>query len=167
MFQARASQWDHRLYNVNRDCAHNFGDVMREVVARLENRRWPTLVGWLAERGVTDAQLGDACAAFCQFVATATQFPPEQMQEALTRCGWFDQPREAQVAVMATLGTVLAGYYWAGVREACILGDNPCLSYQDLRQAGRECAIWLARPAWQRWLLLRWRALRRWWSGKA
>jgi hypothetical protein len=158
MFQARASQWDHRLYNVNRDCAHNFGDVMREVVARLEGQRWPVVVRWLESEQVSAADLAQACQAFCTFVASSTEYPREQMPEALTRCGWFATPPAAQAAVMAVLGTVLAGYFWAGVREANVLGDEPTQTYQDLRQMGATASRWLTRPVWQRWLLLGWRA---------
>lgn len=169
--QARASEWDQRLYNVNRDVAHNFGDVMREVAARLEDDRWETLsfmlerVGWKGE--LKQEALGQACEAYCLFVMTTADNPKESMGAALARVGWNDVPEPAQVALMAIMGTVLSGYFWAGAREASIQGVGPCLTYQDLRDAGRRAAKQLLIPRWKRvvnklyarWLAV-WDALR-------
>lgn len=148
--QARAGEWDHRLYNVNRDCAHCFGDIMREVAARLEDKRWPILAEILEKDGVTEDDLGNACAAFCIFVQAATELPKERMGEALERCGWVKVPEAAQVALMAMIGTVMAGYFWAGVREATVQGNGPCQNYQDLREVGRLACGQLAVPRWKR-----------------
>lgn len=148
--QARASEWDHRLYNVNRDVAHNFGDVVREVAARLEDGRWPILVEVCERYGVTQDDLGKACEAYCLFVASATETKKERMGACLTRSGWYAVPEVAQVALMAILGTVMSGYYWVGAREATVGGQGPCLTYQDLRDAGKDCARLMMIPRWKR-----------------
>jgi len=150
--QMRVSEWDHRLYNVNRDVAHNFGDVVREVADRLEDGRWPVVARYLEEKNVSMDELGEACRAFCLFVADAASKPKETMAECLQRCGWFDVREEAQFAYMAILGTVVSGYFWTGVREATLGGQGPCLTYQDLRERGKECALLMAMPRWKRWL---------------
>lgn len=151
--QARASEWDHRLYNVNRDVAHNFGDVMREVAGRLEDERWPVLVDVCKTHGVTQDDLGRACEAYCLFVAAATEDKREGMTACLTRSGWYAVPEVAQVALMAIMGTVISGYYWVGVREATIGGQGPCASCQDLREAGRRCSQLMLVPWWRRKVL--------------
>jgi hypothetical protein len=148
--QARASQWDHRLYNINRDVAHNFGDVMREVAARLEDERWPALKEVCDRYFVTQDDLGAACQAFCIFVASSTDVKRESMGACLARAGWDKVPEVAQIALMAIIGTVVSGYYFAGVREATIDGNGPTATYQDLRDAGSRCSRELAVKPWQR-----------------
>lgn len=148
--QARMSEADPRLYNVNRDVAHNFGDVVREVAARLEDGAWPAVKAMLARQQVTEDQLGAACAAFCTFVASSVDVPKERMHEALQRSGWFAVPEAAQIAYMAYLGTVMTGYFYAGVREATLQGVGPAQTYQDLRAVGTRSAKVMAAPRWRR-----------------
>jgi hypothetical protein len=159
--QARMSEGDPRLYNVYRDVAHNFGDVMREVAARLEDGKWEAVKQYLDKEGVTMEQLGEACKAACIFVQTATQQKDEKMGPALVRSGWWNVPEPANVALCAIVGTVMFGYFWAGAREATIKGAGPCDNYQDLRARGEECARIMMLP-WYKKKWLRWRA---WFSG--
>lgn len=155
--QARASQWDHRLYNVNRDVAHCFGDVCREAAARLEDQDWPFLKDVCARYEITQDQLGEACRAFLEFVATATEHREERRPAlALARVGWLDLPDAAQFAFLAILGTVMMGYFWTGVHEATLGGEGPCRTLGDLRDAGRLTAEALMLPRWRR-RLVRWR----------
>jgi hypothetical protein len=150
--QARLSEADMRLYNVNRDIAHNFGDVVREVAARLEDERWDALAAYLREHEITMDQLGEACAAFCKFVGGACDDPKENMEQVLRRCGWFDVPEEAQIALMAVLGTVLSGYFFAGVRDAAVAEDGgPSVKLRDLREAGRRAHEALTPSRLKRW----------------
>lgn len=148
--QARMSENDPRLYNVNRDVAHNFGDVVREVAGRLEDARWPIIAEICKHYNVTEDQLGLACEAFCKFVASSVEVPKERMNEALARCGWFNVPEAAQVAYMAYLGTVMAGYFYAGVREATLAGVGPAQTYQDLREVGSRASKLLTSSRWRR-----------------
>lgn len=148
--QARMSENDPRLYNVNRDVAHNFGDVAREVAGRLEDNRWPVVGEILTKYNVTEDQLGLACEAFCKFVASSVDVPKERMNEALARSGWFNVPEVAQVAYMAYLGTVMTGYFYAGVRESTIQGAGPALTYQDLRDVGSRTSKLMTAPRWRR-----------------
>lgn len=149
--QARLSEHDDRLYNPGRDVAHCFGDVMREVAARLEDGKWAFLNDLLKEKGVTQDQLGLACKAACEFVATATADKKEKMGPALARAGFWDVPELANVALCAVMGTVLMGYFWVGVREATLGGKGPCLTYQDLRAAGERCHRAMTMSPWGRW----------------
>lgn len=150
MLQARAAEWDHRLYNVNRDVAHCFGEVVREVAARLEDRRWPILAEIQERFGVSDADLSKACEGFMLFVASAVEHPKEGMQACMRRSGYLDAPEAAQVAYMAILGTVMSGYFWAGAREATIQGQGPCNSLQDLRDYGHDASRFIMMPRWKR-----------------
>jgi hypothetical protein len=76
--------------------------------------------------------------------------PVKRMSEALARCGWYNVPEAAQVAYMAYLGTVLSGYFFAGVREATLGGVGPAQSLQDLRAVGSQSAKAMTLPRWKR-----------------
>ncbi len=142
--------WDHRLYNINRDVAHNFRPVVEEVARRLEDRHWPFLHTVLTTHGVTEEELGKACEGFMLFVASAVEHPKESMGQCLRRSGYLDTSEAAQVAYMAILGTVMSGYYWVGAREATIGGVGPCLNPEQLQAAGREANKLIAMPRWRR-----------------
>ena len=147
--QVRFEKNDPRLYNVERDVAHNFRFVAMEVAKRLERKPWPELD--LALKHVPDdPQLGQAAQAFCTFVATAALTPTEDMSAALLRSGWFAVPPSAQVAYMAYLGQVMAGVYFHGVREATIGGQGPCSQVDDLLAAGREASRFMSIPRYRR-----------------
>lgn len=161
--QARISEIDPRLYNVNRDVAHNFADVMREVADRMEKGRWEELTELLKKAGVTDEQLGRACEAACNFVRTATVDKKEDMRASLVRCGWFDVRPEAQMAVCSLIGTVAMGYFYHGVKEATMNGVGPTATCQDLREAGARAAAAMSTPRWRRRLV----SLGLWASGVA
>ncbi len=162
--QARMSENDPRLYNVYRDVAHCFGDVAREVAGRLEDGRWPVVKEICDKYGVTEDQLGLACEAFCKFVASSVEIPKERMNDALTRSGWYAVPDVAQVAYMAYLGTVVSGYFFAGVREATLGGVGPAQNYQDLREVGSRASKLMTAPRWRRKLDRLWERLRLTWA---
>lgn len=158
--QARMSPNDERLYNVGRDCAHNFGDVCREAARRLEDQKWPFLRRYCETFEVTPDELGAACEAFLKFAATATDvFEERNPDQALARVGWFAVRDEAQFAFLAIMSTVHLGYYYVGVREATMGGAGPTLGYGDLVEAGRRTSRIITAPWWRRRLaVLRYRA---------
>lgn len=158
---ARLSKDDSRLYNVNRDIAHCFGDIMREVAARLEDERWKALADLLKEQGVTMEQLGEACKAYLLFVVSSVDDPKERMSSALSRCGWHDLPEITHIALMAIMGTVITGYFWAGAREVTLDGEGPVNQLQDLREAGREAHRVLTMSRFGRWWHRRMARIRR------
>lgn len=148
--QARMSEHDPRLYNVNRDVAWNFKEIITEVAGRVEDGKWEPLNQLMQEKGITPEQQGEGIAAICRFVAGATDIKKESMGVCLQRCGFYDIPDYAQVAIMAYLGTVILGVYWHGAHEATMGGVGPCATYQDLADAGAKCHKLLALPKWRR-----------------
>ena len=127
-----------KLYNPNRDVAHCFPSLVGEVAKRLEVGAWKPLNEYLKSQGVTIQQVVYAAAAFEAFVACAVDDPKESMGDVMKRCGWFDAHPAAQVAVMAYYGTVMAGVFFQGAREATVDGQGPCLGLDDMRNAGRR-----------------------------
>lgn len=157
------SQGDNRLYNVNRDVAHNFDFVIQEVAKCLEERRWNALTNLAAEYKVSDETLGLACAALCKFVGVQADNPKESMAQCLARCGWLDLPEQARVVVMAYLGVITLGIHHKGVREATLDGRGPADSYKKLRWHGRQLVLLMRMPRWRRWLYRLKQRVRRAW----
>lgn len=172
--QYRMSESDPRLYSPQRDVAHCFLPIMREVFSRLQHRICPELEQVLEAHALPDQALGDACEALARFIAGAEEQmrerptrPGEGYAQELERCGWFSVPAAAQMAVMATLGMVVLGWHYAGVREATLSGEGPAMDLKTLSEEGANIARFLSLPRWRRkltyiWLRLRavWQALR-------
>lgn len=160
--QARFSANDNRLYRPERDVAHNFGSIAMAVAQRLEELE--NNPGALAEFKqhfkVTDDELGEACAAFCKFVASAADPESKSMAQSLERSGWFAVKEPAQFLYMAVLGTVISGVYWAGVREASIANYSPCKNYQELANHGIQTSRMMTIPRWRRGITFVWQRIK-------
>lgn len=160
---ARMSQSDPRLYNPNRDVAHNFEYVVNEVATAIEEGRWKFLSVLAVNHGVTQDDLGLCMAALCKFVVIQADHPGESMPACLARSGYLDLPEAAQAVVMAYLGTVTLGMHWVGVREATLGGNGPALTYKRLRATGRRMTLLMRMPPWRRRLYRLKSRLRRAW----
>jgi hypothetical protein len=130
--QARMSSDDKRLYNPSRDVAHNFKEVMDLVAGRLEDQAWPELDSLLKREGVTMDDLGEACGAYCNYLASAANDPELSMHRSLEKHGFFACKPAAQIAVLALIGSCYAGIQFSGIREATINGEGPLQSVGDL-----------------------------------
>lgn len=161
--QARMSQGDDRLYNVNRDVAHNFEFVIMEVAKCMEEGKWPVLTKLAKENGVSDTDLGKCCEALIKFMGVQTENPEESMAACLARCGFLELPEIARVVVMAYLGNITLGIHHAGVRDATLGGVGPAATYKKLRWAGRKCALLMTMPRWKRRLYRLKERMRRAW----
>lgn len=150
MLQARFDEHDPRLYNVNRDLAHNYKRILEVVAARLEDGAWKELDDHLKDNGVTMDDLGEACGAFCRYVASGAVDKNSDMLEGLTNAGWFECKPLAQAAYLAVMGTVVAGMAHRGIREATLDEDGPALKMEDLTEAGEQCLAALRVPKWRR-----------------
>ncbi len=150
MLQARMSEGDPRLYSPSRDVAHNFQSVMEIVAARLEDGAWPELDAHLKENDISMDDLGEACAAFCSFVANSVNTPEASMQEAMEAAGWFKCKTLAQTALMAVLGTVYAGIHFHGVREATLGVNGPAATVHELAETGSNFLAIVRVPRWKR-----------------
>lgn len=148
--QARLSANDPRLYNVNRDVAHNFKDVIKLVGDRLEDGTWGDLNDLLGDHDVSLDELGEAHGAFCRFLVMSGTNPKAGMEDALREAGWFDLRPEAQIGVMATLGSVTLGIHFAGIREATLGGNGPAMEIQELLEFGEQSSKLIAEGRWRR-----------------
>ncbi len=160
---ARMTQGDPRLYNVNRDVAHNFEYVIQEVSSCVEKGKWGALTNLAKDNKVTDEQLGQCCAALCRFIAVQADNPKESMAACLARCGFLDLPEIARVVIAAYLGNIMLGMHFAGVRETTISGVGPTLTYKKLRWHGQKLVLLMKMPWWRRRLYQLRSRLRRAW----
>jgi len=139
--QARMSSNDPRLYNVNRDVAHNFHLIIEEVALCLEEGRWDALVELAKLNNVSDTDLGKGCEALIKFVTVQAENPNETMAACLARCGWFEVSTCVRVIIMSYLGVVTLGLHHRGVREATLGGQGPADTYKQLRWHGRKLTL--------------------------
>jgi len=160
---ARMSQTDPRLYNVNRDCAHNYGEVMQEVAKAIEARRWHPLTELAKANKVTDEELGRACQAVIRFIGVQADNPKESMADCLARCGFLAVHPTARVVVMGYLGLIHLGMHFAGVRETTLNGQGPALTYKKLRWYGMKMTKLMSLPRWRRAIYFCRQRLRRAW----
>lgn len=129
--QARMSEHDSRLYDPNRDIAHNFRFVVEHIAKRMDEGRWDIATEVANVFHVTPDDLGEACAGFIRFVAGAAQKPKETMTQCLDRSGFLKAKPAAQLLHLAYLGSLLAGVYYRGAKEATIKGNGPCADLDD------------------------------------
>lgn len=156
--QARLSEGDPRLYNCNRDVAHNFRPIMEILAARIEDGVWDELKTVMEFLGLSHDELGEAVVALIQFVRSSTENPREDMRDCLERSGFLRMRAEAQVAVAAQLGQILLGVHFAGVREATLGGVGPGMDLQQLAETAQRLSQYLSWSPWRRRL---WRVRRR------
>ena len=127
---------DVKLYNPNRDIAHNFPSIIKIVAARLEHGVWEAVEKIIEHYDVSDEELSLALDSYIRFIASVTENPDETMEQAAKRSGFLDTSEVAQVCLLAYLGTVVGGYFWQGAREVTMGGRGPASSLQELIGAG-------------------------------
>lgn len=163
--QARMSSSDGRLYNPSRDVAHHFVDVAKMVIAKIEQPgQWPSLARHIDECDLTDEELGIACKAFVDYVASVVDHPNEKMHDALHRCGWNSVSEDAMFAVMAVLGSISMGIYWTGAREATLNDEGPGITARELTADAKEIADIMTAPRWRRRWRKRWLRFKNAWN---
>jgi len=149
--QARMSPEDKRLYNPSRDVAHNFQQVMTLVAERLEDAKWPELDELLKRENVSIDDLGEACGAYCTYIANGVNDPKLSMFESLDKSGFFKCKPAAQVAVLAMIGSCYAGIQHVGIREATVNKDGPLQTVASLMQHAEEFRKYTGMSRWRRW----------------
>lgn len=148
--QARMTAGDPRLYNANRDVAHNFNYVVMEVARRIEAGTWDELTKLAKAHNVSDEELGRACQCVAKFALSQLDVPKESMSSCMARCGFLDLHPTARIVVTAYIGTIVLGMNWAGVHEATLEGEGPLMGYKRLRWHGMRCVKLMSLPWWRR-----------------
>lgn len=148
--QARMTANDPRLYNPSRDVAHNFAEIVGLVASRLEDCAWPELNGVLRRERITMDDLGEACGAFCEYLASAAKEPQLSLEDGLRKYRFLKCKPAAQVAVMAMLGACYTGVAHAGIREATVGSEGPMYTVADLLVYAAKFQAQLGQSRWRR-----------------
>lgn len=151
-------------YAPQRDVAHLFVPVMRQVAAWVEDGTWNELSSFMTKYSVTPEMVAEACGKMCQSIGTAAEHPTETCRESIQRTGFLDEPEESQLIVLACIGAMFVGIQHSGIREATLDGEGPLMEAKDLIAAGEKVlAVFAAAPVARKRMRLSGR-LRRWFS---
>lgn len=154
-----------RLYDQNRDLAHNFGWVLHQAAQRFANRRWAVVEEFLRAQGVEDQQLVDGLQALFRFVEAARDGDGTDMKRDMAVAGWDQVPEPVRLAIMAHCGAILLGAFYVGVNQAMIAGDDPTKRYPDLWAGGREFARLMEQSRLRRLARWMWDDFKGWFLG--
>lgn len=149
------------FYNPNRDLAYCYPQMVEEIAKRFNDHRWGYLESMAEQYGASFDSLCDAMDAYIAFLNAAHREPEKAMQQVMADSGWLSQPKAAQVAIMAMLGTVCTGQLFYAIREESTPEAGP-QDVADLQQyMGQAKRVLYAHPwkerlrSWCRRLLYR------------
>ena len=130
------------FYNPGRDLAYCYPKAVEEVAKRFNEHRWPELEALAADAGVTFDQLCDAMDAYIAFLNIAHERPEEKIGECMVRSKWLAQPKAAQIAIVAMLGTVVTGQLFYAIRDTSS-PDEQNADIQAITKYGGEAKRWM------------------------
>lgn len=143
---------DLRRYNPSRDIAYVWQNLCQVAFDGLAEDQWdPIFSDYLRHCGVTEAQIGEACAAYAKFFNICRDPECKFPVDALKQSGFLDLHPAAQAALMIQLGRVLTGAFFVAIRDVTIEGDADPLNDKEIREAAENARRKLnASLAWRR-----------------
>lgn len=122
-----------------RDIAYFHHQLVALVGKGLEKSRWePWLKEYLDFTGTTEEDVLRAFACyyrFCSFTLDPDRLELKNPGETLEAAGFFTCTKAAQLAVIAKVGQISTGAWWAGIKSATPLGQIPATIKQLERYA--------------------------------
>lgn len=143
---------DVRRYNPSRDIAYVWQNICQVAFDGLAEDQWDsTFSGYLRHCGVTEAEIGEACAAYAKFFNICRDPECKYPVDALKQAGFLDLHPAAQAALMIQLGRVLTGAFFVAIRDVTIEGEADPLNDRAIREAAENARRKLsASLAWRR-----------------
>lgn len=131
-----------RAYSPNRDVAWVFAQATQLALDSMAETDWEDWYGdYLRHCQMTEEDLGKVAECMGNFCKTTIEEVELKTPfEVLEKSGFFDAPYPAQLAVMAKLGQVFMGIYFAGVRDAMRTDDATPIEVEELCKAGKDIA---------------------------
>jgi hypothetical protein len=125
---------------------------MNLVAGRLEDEKWPELAEVLKRESVSMDDLGEACGAYCRYVASAADESKRDLSmiESMRASGFLDCKPAAQIAVLAMIGVCYAGIQFGGVREATVGGEGPLETIAEVAHHAERLKNYIGKPRWRR-----------------
>jgi hypothetical protein len=164
--QMKVSSADPRIYNPDRDVAHNMRFVATKLAEWLDRDRWDAVGEYIAFKKLSRDDTARALQALLLFIATTVQDKKEDITQAMERSGWNKVPKAAQLVIMAHLGTLMTGMYFVGARQATLGGEGPCSDVRELVALADDIARQIARPTLPRLGRAIWRRITGLFNGK-
>jgi hypothetical protein len=148
-------------YAPARDIAYLFPSVVENVAQRIEKESFGPLTKILKEKNVTQAQLGQACATYAQFLVLASTEENMTLERALNEAGFFKCDPLAQIAVLFYVGATMSGTFYTGIRD--VLEPNKPLPKQirNITRWGQRARLLCSMTPTKRWFYLKSKFLRR------
>jgi hypothetical protein len=133
---------DDRIYNVARDLAHNFPEILGRVMRSFSSRRWAELEETLYRAGVDDKELAKAFDSYVKSVLVMQQRGKEgqKWEDMLKDQGFIDCDAAAQVAVFAEIGLMVCGMYFASYEDAYFSEEARLADVLKLGEAAEQFA---------------------------
>lgn len=113
-------------FHPGRDIAYFWPQLIAMAADGLQERRWESWYGdHLRAHGVTEETLLKTLQAYCEFCRLSVDPETDHPRTAMEKTGFFSMPPAAQLVVMAKIGQLGSGAFWAGVRHAYSEGVVP------------------------------------------
>lgn len=108
-------------------CVERFYPRMIEAaILGVREKNWePWYATYLSGAGVTEEVLLKTLRDYSVFVDLSLDPEIKSVRDAITQSGFFDNPLPAQLVVLAKIGQLCAGAFWAGVRHSVMVGVVP------------------------------------------
>jgi hypothetical protein len=108
-------------------CVERFYPRMLEAAIQgcLKESWEPWYATYLKDHGITEEVLLQTLRAFSVFVDLSLDPEIKTVRDALQQSCFFDCPQPAQLVVLAKVGQLCAGAFWAGVRHSVMVGVVP------------------------------------------
>lgn len=109
-----------------RDIAYFWPQLVTKALEGCKQKGWePWYDAYLQANGVTEEVLLETLGAYAGFCQLAMDPEIRGVREAMERSGFFAKPPAAQLVVIAKIGQLGSGAFWAGIRHAHMQGVVP------------------------------------------
>jgi len=113
-------------FNPERCVERWYPRMLEAAIEGCREKSWePWYSTYLKENGVTEEILLKTLRAYSVFVDLSLDPEIKSPRDALQESGFFDYPLPAQMIVLAKVGQLCAGTFWAGVRHSVMVGVVP------------------------------------------
>lgn len=113
-------------FNPERCVERWYPRMLEAAIEGCREKSWePWYSTYLKENGVTEEVLLKTLRAYSVFVDLSLDPEIKSPRDALQQSGFFDYPLPVQLVVLAKVGQLCAGTFWAGIRHSVMVGVVP------------------------------------------
>lgn len=113
-------------FNPERCVERIYPRMLEAAIRGCMEKSWePWYATYLKDHGITEEVLLKTLRAFSVFVDLSLDPEIKSVRDALQQSGFFDCPQPAQQVILAKIGQLCAGTFWAGIRHSVMVGVVP------------------------------------------